>query len=319
VISLSVIIPSYNGRGKLPFLLEILQKIRKENDEIIVVDDASTDGTFELARQFSVRVFRQEINSGVGAARNRGAGEAKNDVLVFFDDDILPQEDYLEQVRKIFEDPSVFCAQGPHDLRALNAGVFPAVEAILWRYEMEFQQHKNGKCATLYSQSFCMRRDFFSETGGFREDYAGAGGEEFEYGLRLLQKDSIHFFPQLITQHHFQDFFPRLFTLYRRARHFPRLARAAGRTWHLSQVGHALRVLCSLILVSAFLAFFILPMAGFIFFISIIGFLILDLRLVIQIFRWKKWLYFPLVLLVRICQYLVMALALFRGVHVRRT
>ena len=86
--TLSVVIPTYNRLSLLRETLESLSSQRKAVDEIIVVDDGSTDGTVEcLQNEYpEVRVFKQE-NLGPGAARNHGVLHARGDYIAFLDSD----------------------------------------------------------------------------------------------------------------------------------------------------------------------------------------------------------------------------------------
>jgi glycosyltransferase involved in cell wall biosynthesis len=91
MIKISVIIPVYNRADLLPVTLRSLLAQSLSADEIIVIDDGSTDGTAEVAESFgsAVRVIRQE-NAGPGAARNRGLREAIGEFIHFFDSDDVP-------------------------------------------------------------------------------------------------------------------------------------------------------------------------------------------------------------------------------------
>ena len=105
-LTISVIIPSYNralvvGRAIKSALAETLS-----GDEILVVDDGSTDDTAAVIREFNherIRVIRQP-NAGAGAARNRGTLEASKDLVAYLDSDdewlpgkIALQRRFMEQ------------------------------------------------------------------------------------------------------------------------------------------------------------------------------------------------------------------------------
>ncbi len=98
----SVIIPTYNRKAWLRELLDSLaqQTYPADRFEVIVVDDGSSDGTGEIAGQpfpFRLRYFRQ-TNQGDAAARNLGAQQSQADILLFLDDDILLEKNYLAHV-----------------------------------------------------------------------------------------------------------------------------------------------------------------------------------------------------------------------------
>jgi hypothetical protein len=83
----SVVIPSYNGTA---FLAEAIASVRAQTYtpvELLVVDDASTDGTVALARSLGATVIEQPSNQGPSAARNAGIAAATGDLVAFLDAD----------------------------------------------------------------------------------------------------------------------------------------------------------------------------------------------------------------------------------------
>ncbi|XZF13816.1 glycosyltransferase family 2 protein [Chitinophagaceae bacterium MMS25-I14] len=97
---ISVIIPTYNGAGKILNILHSLEQQTRQPDEVIVVIDGSTDNTADLLRQQRPAVpglkIVEQKNKGRAAVRNRGAAEAAGDLLVFFDDDMIVPEHTLQ-------------------------------------------------------------------------------------------------------------------------------------------------------------------------------------------------------------------------------
>ena len=97
---LSVAIASYNRRERLAEVLTALgaQSYPPDRYEVVVVLDGSTDGSAERARSlgvpYTLRVIEQE-NSGLAATRNRGGRESTQPVVVFLDDDIVPERGFL--------------------------------------------------------------------------------------------------------------------------------------------------------------------------------------------------------------------------------
>lgn len=86
----TVIIPTYN---RVRFLKEAIDSVLSQdfkNFELIVVDDGSTDNTFELLSEYRDSIkFLKQNNKGVSAARNRGIAEAKGELIAFLDSDDL--------------------------------------------------------------------------------------------------------------------------------------------------------------------------------------------------------------------------------------
>jgi GT2 family glycosyltransferase len=101
VVAASVIVPTYNRPGVLEQCLRALLSQDAETPpfEIIVVDDASTDDTgarvVALAADNRVHYMRHQANRGLSATRNTGIRRARGEVVVFLDDDIVVEPDYL--------------------------------------------------------------------------------------------------------------------------------------------------------------------------------------------------------------------------------
>ena len=88
----SVVIPTYNSVGTIEKTLESLMHISKDIDlEVIVIDDASTDNTFELVKKYQSKLnltcHKNEINSGAAFTRNLGVEMSSREMIVFNDSD----------------------------------------------------------------------------------------------------------------------------------------------------------------------------------------------------------------------------------------
>ena len=110
----SIIIPTWNGSDLLArFLPSVLATAsRHPGSEIIVVDNASTDGSVELLRsQFpDVRIVSLASNVGFAQAANKGAGLASNEVIVLLNNDMRVEPEFLSELLPVFADPLVFAA-----------------------------------------------------------------------------------------------------------------------------------------------------------------------------------------------------------------
>jgi len=103
----SVVVPTYNRAGQLDRLLRSLLAVKYQPLEIIVVDNASTDGTREIVEQYpGVRYARLEENRFCSGARAVGAKLASGDAILFIDDDNVVAADLVDElVRSLDEDP----------------------------------------------------------------------------------------------------------------------------------------------------------------------------------------------------------------------
>ncbi len=90
IVSLAVVIPSYNSAEFLPAVIASVLGQIQPPDEILLIDDGSTDATSEIAAKFSDRIrFVRQENGGVSSARNHGARLTKSEWLLFLDSDDL--------------------------------------------------------------------------------------------------------------------------------------------------------------------------------------------------------------------------------------
>jgi GT2 family glycosyltransferase/glycosyltransferase involved in cell wall biosynthesis len=108
----SVVIPNWNGRDLLGrYLPSVVDAMAGHpNNEIIVVDNGSEDGSAEFVRERfpSVRLLALERNLGFGGGSNAGFRAARNDIVVLLNSDMRVQPDFLAPLLESFSDESVF-------------------------------------------------------------------------------------------------------------------------------------------------------------------------------------------------------------------
>ena len=110
----SVLIPLYNAKEYLEETINSVKDQTYQNIEIIIVDDGSTDGSYEYAKTFenvTVKVYRQK-NSGPGTARNKAFALSKGDYIQYLDADDLLAPNKIElqykAIKKYGDDTFVF-------------------------------------------------------------------------------------------------------------------------------------------------------------------------------------------------------------------
>ena len=109
---LSVVIPVYNEEKRLSKTLSdslVYLKKSKISHEILIVDDGSSDGTLDLVKGFirkagkgALRVIKQKVNQGKGAAVKRGALEAKGNIVLFMDADNATTLNQYDRFKPLF-------------------------------------------------------------------------------------------------------------------------------------------------------------------------------------------------------------------------
>jgi GT2 family glycosyltransferase len=97
-MTVSAIVPVWNGRELLARLLDSLDAQTLRPGEILAVDNGSTDGAPELARARGARVIAMGRNTGFAPAVNRGIREARHPLLAILNSDVELAPDYLEKL-----------------------------------------------------------------------------------------------------------------------------------------------------------------------------------------------------------------------------
>ena len=114
MISISVVIPAWNAARYIGDAIDSVLSQSAAPDEIIVVDDGSTDHTCECVRKFGARVtLIAQSNAGAAAARNRGIAAARGEAVALLDADDLMAPRRLELQRAVLaDDPDCAIALG---------------------------------------------------------------------------------------------------------------------------------------------------------------------------------------------------------------
>ena len=183
--SVSIIVVNFNGKELLKLCLTSLLTTNYPNFEVIVVDNASTDGSVESTKKLFgscpyVRIVENRENSGHAEGCNIGARVAKGRYLVFLDSDTeLKAQNWLWELVKVMEsDESIGLAQAKvvlaEDKRRLDY-VCTAIDALgTWAATYGLKEDKlKENFEVLAASSGCciIRREVFNEVGGFDPDY----------------------------------------------------------------------------------------------------------------------------------------------------
>lgn len=106
-MKLSIVVPCYNEKETIKEIIRKLKNIELDDSEIIVVDDASNDGTKEILKKdiepLVEKIIYHEQNMGKGAALRTGFKQAKGDVVVVQDADLEYDPHYLPRMLELIE------------------------------------------------------------------------------------------------------------------------------------------------------------------------------------------------------------------------
>jgi GT2 family glycosyltransferase len=113
-MKVSIVIPWYNTEWlvekNLPKVITAFKNPKNNILEVIVVDDASKDGSASLIKEKfpEIKLIRHKINRGFPATVNTGVRSSKGQLVCLINSDVVPNQDFLEAVVKHFSDPKVF-------------------------------------------------------------------------------------------------------------------------------------------------------------------------------------------------------------------
>jgi hypothetical protein len=184
---LSVIVPVRDGSATLARALAAIlaSELPRDDYELIVVDDCSTDGSAELAARYADTVVRLSGRlCGPAYARNRGAEMAEGEVLAFVDADAMVRPDTLPRMLKILSDHrGLDAVSAVHDQSAAGHNLV----SQYWNLLLHFgEQRHTGTTGDVASPCAVMRRDAFLSAGMYDEwRFATAQLEGIELGKRL--------------------------------------------------------------------------------------------------------------------------------------
>ncbi len=193
-LRVAVVVPVYNAE---PFLAETLASIcaqTRRADEIIVVNDCSSDRSSDIARQFGVTVIDLDRNRGPAGARNRGIAAATSDVIAFCDGDDIWLPNHLASVVGLlerfpeagmsFSRVTLFGTLEHEQERRIPANV---PSTVYWE-----QYHEN----LVIPSGSTVRKKVWFDVGTFDESSGIIGCEDWEFTLRVAAR-----YPLVCAEH----------------------------------------------------------------------------------------------------------------------
>lgn len=172
----SVIIPARNRADRIGSALQSVARQSICPHEVIVVDDGSSDGTSEIARDLGVTVLRNERSKGAAEARNRGVEHASSSIIAFLDSDDEWEPDHLKRSLEALRD-HVFVTSPMIDSFGRARGNLTGRTVAINHESLFFPE--NAVCTS----TVVARRDAIRTAGGFRTfDRA----EDLDLWIRML-------------------------------------------------------------------------------------------------------------------------------------
>jgi glycosyltransferase involved in cell wall biosynthesis len=231
----SVVVCTHNGSRTLTLALASLsaQNFEHGSYEVVLVDDASTDETPQIAAASDARVVRRERSSGLAAARNAGLAAARGQFVAFTDDDCEASPDWLQQlITPLLDDSSLagvtgFTSVGSNDsipfrflgyrnpLRPLPISLLDSTNPLarLRTYLREdagprpaVAQHSH--VYALVGANMALRRKLLDDVGGFDEAMVQSEDEDLSRRIhRHLDGATFLYDERAHVAHHYRPGF----------------------------------------------------------------------------------------------------------------
>lgn len=174
---LSVIIPLYNKEKSINRAVNSVLKQTAFFDELIIVDDGSTDASLDVVKQFDdsrIKVISQK-NQGVSSARNTAIKVACSDYLCFLDADDEWCPNFLEQIIgliKLNDKAGIYCARyaevDEHGKQFIGnlVNISPNFYGQLADFFLSYKENRSLIC----SSNTCLKKEYLEQIGGFRKE-----------------------------------------------------------------------------------------------------------------------------------------------------
>jgi glycosyltransferase involved in cell wall biosynthesis len=184
---ISAIVPMHNAAATIErcFAPLLAMLSRGEIEEIIVVDDCSTDRSPDIAASYpAIRLARIAERSGPAAARNHGAALARGKYLWFVDSDVIAADDCARVLTQSFEQSDAAAVFGSYDDAPAARNFLSQYKNLVHRY-----YHRRGRtsASTFWAGCGAIERELFIELHGFdAARYAYPSIEDIELGYRII-------------------------------------------------------------------------------------------------------------------------------------
>ena len=184
-MKVSVVIATHNRKNILDRSLECLfrQDYPKDQYEIIVVDDGSSDGTQKMVEEknpsASLKYLRHKKRRGQSKAKNLGINRAQGEVIIFIDDDVFCPPQFIRQHARFHKEYDNVIVDGP----AINTD---RTDNLFGDKKKRFLAFLDFLGASFITSNTSCRKDSLIKAGGFDEEFGKKfGWQDRELGFRL--------------------------------------------------------------------------------------------------------------------------------------
>ena len=175
----------FNAEKVIVQCLEPLLRMRERNEieEILVVDDCSTDNSAEVVSRYNVRTIQTAVQGGPAAARNHGALEINSDIIWLVDSDVIVADDAALEVSAGFAEDDIGAVFGSYDDEPGANNFLSQYKNLVHHY---YHQLGQEEASTFWAGCGAIRRDVYDQVHGFdAKQFPYPSVEDIELGNRI--------------------------------------------------------------------------------------------------------------------------------------
>lgn len=185
-MKISVVIPAFNEEKLIAKCIKAVknQTFPKEEYEILVIDNNSTDKTAEIAKKLGAKVISYSKKQGFSAARHYGMLKAKGEIIASTDADSIPDTHWLETIEKLMQNKNLVYVGGTV---LSTEGAFVNLSFVIHDFVARVNQLFG--ISLIWGPNMAFRRDAFAQIGGFNTTLKTS--DDWEFTLRIQKKFGI--------------------------------------------------------------------------------------------------------------------------------
>ena len=208
-MKLSIIVLTYNSEKYLNKCLRSLYLNLSKGDELIIIDNNSSDRTRDILKRYykknNTKIYLSDKNLGISDGRNYGASVASNDYLAFIDSDIVLKKDALKHAKNSFDDADAMIGLYNEVGTGLNWYVEATREIYASKRKKNFKKVVNYENYTTFSGGLCIiKKSIYNYYNGYSNKYDNYPSEDINFELLLIRDNKKIYYERKFCGTHYK-------------------------------------------------------------------------------------------------------------------
>ena len=197
-MKIALYIPCFNAEKTIQDCLNAVFSQERAADDVLIVDDGSTDKTIEIAKKHPVRIIQHVQNLGLAAARNSAIRNTDAEFIASIDSDCQPDKGWLKYLAKRIQISDI-AGVGGKTVEAATCRVFDNWRAVHMR--QHWGNIKMSNPPFLFGSNTLFRRNLLLADGSYNEKYRN-NYEDVDVSSRLKKRGySLFYEPRAVVKH----------------------------------------------------------------------------------------------------------------------